>query len=371
MPLQFVRDDITRMHVDAIVNAANNNLMMGGGVCGQIFRSAGTERMSRACAEIGFCNTGGAVITPGFNLPAKFVIHCVGPVWEGGDNGEKNLLSSCYLKALNLARAHHLRSIAFPLISSGIYGYPKDQALNVAIEAIRSFLMAQSPDEDMDVWLVIFDHSSFSIGERLFADIKRCIDDSYAASRLSGERERERQFWSGTCFKRTAATVTPSKSKAVKEPSAEEQNRDQSKELKLSCETFTELSDKNLENLLHHTSETFSQRLLRLIDEKGLTDPEVYRRADLDRKLFSKIRSHPHYKPKKNTALALGIALCLNKCEMDDLLRYAGYALNPSDKVDIIVGYFIDLGVYDIFKVNAALFDFNLELLGQMEQKEA
>ncbi len=159
MPIQIVQDDITTMRTDAIVNAANSRLAQGGGVCGAIFAAAGAQELTQACRAIGHCDTGDAVITPGFRLPARYIIHAVGPIWQGGTNGEEALLRSCYLNSLALAERHGLRSIAFPLISSGIYGYPKAAALSVAVSAISSFL----PEHDMTVCLVIFDRPTYAL----------------------------------------------------------------------------------------------------------------------------------------------------------------------------------------------------------------
>ena len=165
MPLHLVRNDITKMKVDAIVNAANSALQRGGGVCGAIFAAAGARELQEACNKIGGCKVGEAVITPGFRLPAKYIIHTVGPVWQGGKANEPQLLRNCYINSLTLALEHKCESIAFPLISSGIYGYPKEQALQVAISAIREFLQ----DNELNVYLVLFDKEAYTLGEKLIA----------------------------------------------------------------------------------------------------------------------------------------------------------------------------------------------------------
>ena len=161
MPLEIIQNDITKMHVDAIVNAANSGLLRGGGVCGAIFAAAGAEDLHKACANIGHCATGEAVITGGFRLPARYIIHTVGPVWHGGIQNEEVLLRSCYIKSLELAKAHGLQSVAFPLISSGIFGYPKEQAVAVAISAIETFLL----ENVMDVFLVLFDEETYRLAK--------------------------------------------------------------------------------------------------------------------------------------------------------------------------------------------------------------
>ena len=332
MPFSLVRNDIVNMRVDAIVNAANSSLAPGGGVCGAIFAAAGRTALDKACRAIGHCDVGSAVITPGFDLPARYVIHAVGPIWQGGTRGEAALLQSCYTRALHLAQENGCESIAFPLISSGIFGYPKPQALRVAINAIEEFLLKY----EMQVYLVIFDRAALLISERLYENIQRYIDDRYVELRA---------------FPRQAAEALP-----------HARQRAEQADLPLAAPCATP-GKRSLDDLLGHLDESFSRMLLRLIDEKGMTDVEVYKRANLDRKLFSKIRKEG-YNPSKQTALALAIALRLNLDETKDLLGRAGYALSHSNKFDIIIEYFIEEGVYDIFEINEALFAFEQRLLG-------
>lgn len=332
MPFSLVRNDIVNMRVDAIVNAANSSLAPGGGVCGAIFAAAGRTALEKACRAIGHCDVGSAVITPGFDLPARYVIHAVGPIWQGGSRGEADLLHSCYTRALHLARENGCESIAFPLISSGIFGYPKPQALRVAINAIEEFLLKY----EMQVYLVIFDRAALLISERLYENIQHYIDDRYVELRA---------------FPRQAAEALP-----------HARQRAEQADLPLAAPCATP-GKRSLDDLLGHLDESFSRMLLRLIDEKGMTDVEVYKRANLDRKLFSKIRKEG-YNPSKQTALALAIALRLNLDETKDLLGRAGYALSHSNKFDIIIEYFIEEGVYDIFEINEALFAFEQRLLG-------
>lgn len=333
MPLRIIRDDITRVKADAIVNAANSQLRAGGGVCGAIFAAAGEAELSQACRAIGHCPTGQAVITPGFQLPAKFVIHAVGPVWQGGQHGERELLASCYRAALELALAHRLRSIAFPLISTGIYGYPKAEALQVAIRVIGAFLL----EHDMTVTLVVYDGASFAISEKLFSSIAAYIDDRYLDEHP--DRRRYRQL---EAFDVNESPAVQYEMQLVRE----------------------EKASRSLDDLVKHPDETFSQMLLRLIDEKGLTDAVVYKRANIDRRHFSKIRGDAQYQAKKATALALAIALELNLDETRDLLARAGYALSRSSKMDIIIEYFLTEGNHNIFEINEALFAFDQPLLG-------
>lgn len=325
MPFEIVRNDITKMKVDAIVNAANSQLKQGGGVCGAIFKAAGEDKLREECDRIGYCDVGSAVITKGYDLPAKYIIHTVGPVWKGGTHNEEALLSSCYTSSLNLALKHRIKSIAFPLISSGIFGYPKDEALRVAVSAIGSF----SLKNDITVFLVIFDKAAYTLGEKLFKSIKTYIDDNYVYEHMLLDRRSADMLLMEV---REAMAPEPVRSK--------------------------------LDDVVNHIGETFTQMLIRLIDEKGKTDPEVYKLANIDRKLFSKIRSNVNYKPSKNTALALAVALELNLDQTADLLRRAGYALSPSSRFDLIVEYFIRNGNYNIFEINEALFAFEESTLG-------
>lgn len=284
MPLELVRQDITKMKVDAIVNAANTQLAMGGGVCGAIFRAAGVSRMAAACDRFAPIHTGEAVITPGFNLPSRYVIHTAGPIWRDGKHDEERLLRSCYRNSMELAARQGCASIAFPLISSGIYGYPKAEALHVALDEIRRFLgdMGETP-----------------------------------------------------VYSAPSAAPSPKSAGHV--------------------------DDAVLSNL----DEPFNIILLRLIDAKGYSDVEVYKRANINRKLFSKIRCGDGYMPSKKTVLALAIALRLNIDETQDILACAGYALSHSVKFDVIVEFFIVHEMFDVFTINEMLFRYDQPLLGQ------
>ncbi|MGI6451116.1 MAG: macro domain-containing protein [Desulfitobacteriia bacterium] len=341
MPFTIVRQDITKMKVDAIVNAANTDLQMGGGVCGAIFKAAGAVQLQAACDKLAPIKTGEAVITPGFDLPAKFVIHAAGPVYrhQNAEQSEK-LLRSAYMESLRLAIENKCESIAFPLISSGIYGYPKDEALQVATAAIQDFLI----NHDIDITLVVFDKSSFTVSRELLGAVESYIDEHYVDTHQVKRRKQldvERQ--------------------AISE--ADER-----------VSKFNEFLHEDmlapigapapLDDLVSKLDEPFSQMLLRLIDAKGMTDVEVYKRANLDRKLFSKIRTNKGYMPSKRTAIALAVALELSLDETDDLLERAGYALSHAVKFDVIVEYFIANGKYDIFAINEVLFEYDQPLLG-------
>ena len=329
MPLEIVRNDITKMAVDAIVNAANETLLGGGGVDGCIHRAAGPELLAE-CRTLGGCKTGDAKITKAYRLPCQYVIHTVGPMWNGGSYGERKLLVSCYRTSLALAKEHGCETVAFPLISSGIFGYPKDQALRVAVDTIGEFLL----HNDMTVYIVIFSRTAYQISSKLFADIAEYVDDHYVDAHTDSRRDRLRRMsvLEGRALSAGAAAAP--------------------------------MSADNLDDLLAHLDAGFSETLLKLIDRSGKKDAEVYKKANVDRKLFSKIRNNPDYKPSKPTAVAFAIALELSLPETRDLIARAGYALSPSSKFDVIIEYFIMQRDYDIFKINEALFAFDQSLLG-------
>lgn len=338
MPLHIVRNDITKMQVDAIVNAANSSLLGGGGVDGCIHRAAGPALLAE-CMTLGGCPTGSARITGAGALPCRHVIHAVGPCWIDGRHGERELLASCYRTSLSLAKENNCASVAFPLISAGIYGYPKDQALRVAIDTISEFLM----ENDMTVYIVIFDRRAYQISSRLFSDIVEYIDDHYADAHADCAAARRRRLMQDQAEMLFAPPVM--RHSVMRRPD----------------EPADALS---LQDALMELDESFSEMLLRKIDESGLTDAQVYKKANIDRKLFSKIRSDKHYKPSKPTAIAFAIALELSMEETQDMLKKAGFALSHSNKFDIIIEYFIAHGNYNVFEINEALFAFDQSLLG-------
>ena len=366
VPLQIVRNDITQMRVDAIVNAANSSLLGGGGVDGCIHRAAGPQLLEE-CKTLGGCPVGSAKITAGYNLPTRYVIHAVGPVWYGGDRGERELLSSCYRASLALAKENRCESVAFPLISAGAYGYPRDRALRVAVDTIGEFLM----HEDMLVYIVVFDRASFAIGERLFSDIAEYIDDRYADAHTDRRREQMSRLdnapaISGGLWSESEMTYGMPGSAPNRDMSSERIPLFRKKKALLAAPApmATTAHALSLEDMLTRLDESFSQSLLRLIDARGMTDAECYKRANIDRKLFSKIRNDIHYRPSKPTVLAFAVALRLSLSETKELLAKAGFALSHSSKFDIIVEYFITRGIYNVFEINEALFAFDQNLLG-------
>ena len=326
MPLEFVRNDIKKMQVDVIVNSANQRAIVGSGVDRAIHKAAGPELLI-ARQKIGNIDTGEAFITPGYNLLAQYVIHTVGPVWQDGKHGERELLASCYKNSLRLATDHKCSSIAFPLISAGIFGCPPEIAIATATGAIREYI----DEHDLDVYMVMFDRESFKISNSLFNDVQNYIDEVYVDEHLAQEhcnnyrRRRERE---AALYKNR---VTDSRS---------------------------------LDEMLDDMTDTFSEALFKLIDAKGMTDPQVYKKANINRKHFSKIRTNQDYKPKKSTVFALTIALELNLAETRELLARAGYAFSHSNKSDVIIEYFINLGKYDIDIINQVLFENGESTLG-------
>ena len=336
MPLQIIRQDITKMEVDAIVNAANSSLLGGGGVDGCIHRAAGPELL-KECEKLGGCNTGEAKITKAYKLPCKYVIHAVGPRYKDGKHDEENLLKSCYSTSLKLAKDNKCETVAFPLISSGIYGYPKAEALKAAIDEISKFLLYN----DMTVYIVIFDKNAYKISEKLFADIEEYIDDNYVDEHALLYPEMRRMNKPDDEIE-YCASIPMSADSCMEEVSYKA----------------------SLEDIIDQIDESFAEMLLRKIDEKGMKDSECYKKANIDRKLFSKIRSDMNYKPSKPTALAFAIALELSLEETKDMLMKAGFALSHSNKFDLIIEYFISNGNYNVFEINEALFAFDQSLLG-------
>ena len=339
MPLQIVRNDITKIKCDAIVNAANSSLLGGGGVDGAIHKAAG-KGLLLECIKLGGCKVGQAKITGAYKLPCRYVIHTVGPKWKGGENGEKESLESCYRESLKLAAENDCESVAFPLISSGVYGYPKARALKVAVDIITEFLI----DHDMLVYIVIFDKDSFEIGEKLFNNIASYIDNKYVDDNFEFNRTWADNMGESKILM-TAAILYPG--------------------IEKSDEALAPVFDTgSLKDEVDNIDESFSQMLLRKIDEKGITDSACYKKANVDRKLFSKIRGDIYYHPSKATALAFAIALELSLEETEELLLKAGFALSHSSKFDIIIEYFITHKNYNIFEINEALFAFDQALLG-------
>lgn len=329
MPFEIVRNDIVNMKVDAIVNTANPRPIIGAGTDKAVHDKAGA-RLLLARKEIGNIAVGEAAITPAFDLNARYVIHTAGPIWRDGKSSEEALLASCFKNSLRLAKEKECESIAFPLISTGSYGFPKPLALKIAVREISSFLM----ENEMQIYLVVFEKQSFELSEKLFKSISSYIDENYVSEKINAEYKMSNLRSYELLFE---ASDTP--------------------------RYGTICSNPNLDGMLENLDKGFSETLLALIDRTGKKDSEIYKRANVDRKLFSKIRNNVNYKPSKATALAFAIALELDLDETSDLLSRAGYALSQSSKFDVIVRYFIENKKYDIFEINSALFRFDQPLL--------
>lgn len=342
MPLYIVRNDITLMETDAIVNAAKNSLLGGSGVDGRIHKAAGPQLLEE-CKTLGGCATGSAKITKGYNLKAKYVIHTVGPVWQGGKMGEKQRLENCYISSMDLAKEHSCESIAFPLISSGVYGYPKDKAFDVATKTI--FYWLENNEYDIDVYMVLFDKAAYTISRSLYNDIESYIDDNYVAKH-SDRKE-----------------IIRGRKMIVSTHVSMDMDIDRCEDMVMSAPA-AKSKMLSLEDYIDRLDEGFSQTLLKLIAQKGMTEAQCYKKANISRKHFSKIRNDKNYRPKKSTALAFAIALELSLEETEQLLKKAGYALTHSSRADIIVEYFIINGNYNIFDINDALWSFDQPLLG-------
>ena len=336
MPFAIVRNDITNMRVDAIVNTANPRPVIGLGVDSAIHEKAG-PRLLAARQKIGSIPCGSAAITPAFHLDAKYVIHTVGPVWDGGSYGEETLLRNCYDNSLKLALEHNCKSIAFPLISTGNYGFPKDKALQIAISAFSTFLL----EHEMQIYLVVFGHKAFKLSEQLFQGVASYIDENYVDS-----------------YEKVVYGV------------AENIRRSRRRRDMDVCESMIEMpcaseaKAMSLEDMLKKADAGFTETLLKRIDQTGKKDSEIYKKANISKQHFSKIRNNPNYKPTKPTAIAFALALELSLEDTKDLIGRAGYALTNSSKFDLIIRYFIEQGNYNVVEINIALYEFDQPLLG-------
>ena len=342
MPFEIVRNDITNMHADAIVNSANPRPVVGAGIDSSIHKKAGPKLLA-ARQKIGPIAMGQAAITPAFGLSAKYVIHTVGPVWDGGTYGEEDLLRSCYDNSLRLALEHGCQSIAFPLIATTNYGFPKDKALQIAVAAFSAFLT----EHEMQIYLVVFDRSAYKLSEQLFYSIRSYIDDHYVDLWVA-ETYRDQPL-SDQQYTRRLQDLAYRRATA--------------KDL-IPCPAMTESTAPSLSDFLKNVDAGFTETLLKLIDKSGKKDSEVYKKANISKQHFSKIRNNPDYKPTKPTAIALALALELDLEATKDLIGRAGYALTNSSKFDLIIRYFIEQKQYNVVEINIALYEFDQPLLG-------
>lgn len=389
MPFSIIRDDITRLPTDAIVNAANTDLRMGGGVCGSIFRAAGAAALQQACQAIGHCDTGKAVVTPGFDLLARYIIHTPGPIWRGGTQNEESLLRDCYLNSLRLAASLGLHSVAFPLISGGIYGYPREACIQTAVSAIRGWLMEED-DSDMDVFLVLFGREPLLAGSKLYRDVTAILhpqvsmscmvrpDEAVPArapaakkgSPLASFFRKHREKQDAEPLRHTEAFPAASAPNPDAVPLTDSFMEAEMTDGAL-IEPDTVCSAPELSSTGRHEPirciltdhETFRERLLSLIDSSGRTDADVYKAANMDRRLFSKIRSSDDYIPSKPNVIALCLSLRLSLRDARELLALAGYTLSPAIPRDQVIRYCLQNEQYNIFLVNTLLFDLDLPTL--------
>ena len=355
MPFEIVRNDIVNMQVDAVVNTANPNPVIGSGVDSAIHKKAG-HKLLAARQKIGCIGFGDAVITQGFELYAKYVIHTVGPIWEDGNHHEEQILSSCYRNSLELAKKHKCESIAFPLIATGNYGFPKPLALQIAVREISTFLM----ENEMQIYLVVFGKEAFVLSEKLFKSVSSYIDDNYIRSKTIDE------YGSGSMFGMRFAAIRESdmstRNNRIFRDASFSQAMEEHADMYVGAGVPTGSEDWG--KLLKNLDAGFSETLLKLIDRTGKKDSEIYKKANVDRKLFSKIRNNIDYKPSKTTALAFAFALELDIEETKDFIGRAGFALSHSNKFDVIVECFLVNRNYNVFELNEVLFAFDQPLIG-------
>ena len=398
MPFKIVRNDITKMDTQAIVNTANAEVTVGSGCDWAVYQAAGYEKLlSYRREHIGPVPEGEVFITPGFLLPAEVIIHAVSPLYEGGNKGEEEKLRSCYRKSLALANEHHIRSIAFPLISAGGFGYPKEEAMRIAADEIHAFLLSH----EMEIFLVVFDAQATDLGSKLYADLEEYIDQNYVKEAREEEYGPSSELMIGSSFPSPGTSFSRPRPymaaesgenvrpRPVKDDQSYENARPRagifsapkekaagnarprndlfvnSKEKTAGNAAFVYEEDaavssegrlsKALEERMKHLSDTFSEYLMYLIQQKGLKNSEVYTRAIIDRKVFSKIKTNRDYHPNKLTAMCLCVGAKLNLDEARDLLARAGYALSPCDRTDIIFSYFIENQIYDMIELDIQL----------------
>lgn len=363
MPFQIIRNDITQMAVDAIVNTANPNPEYGSGIDCAVYEGAGKDALLKARKEIGSVDAGNSVITSGFNLPCKFIIHTVGCTWQGGNCGEDDVVRKCYQSAFKLALENDLESIAFPLISSGRYGFPKGIALRIALSEISSFLS----ENDMDVYLVVFDEKSFELSGELFGGVDSYISQNYVEEKhaqeyitysvMSESRDEENDSDLGLIKNRKRRKSPLLGARAVEDGDGFAPR---------SFEAEIKMPARSLDDCIKNLDKSFMELVFSFADAKGFTDVQVQRQSNLDKKTFSKLKCGNSKNPSKSTALALAIGLKLNIDDTKDLLSRAGFALSPCSRRDLIVQYFIEAGVYSIDEINVALFEHDEPLLGSI-----
>ena len=376
MPFQVVRNDITKMHVDAIVNTANPMPCYGDGIDTAVYEAAGVKELLAKRQEIGVIECGCSVITDGYNLPAKYIIHTVGTSWHGGDEGEEEIIRNCYKSVFRVALDNDINSLAIPLLASGCYGFPKGIALRIALSEIEAFMA----DHEMELYLVVFDEKSFNLSSELYGDIDEYINDNYVEEKTAEEYlGRYEDIDTAGSADNTSLFISESRKRSeLRLPRKISKGKARKKEeifdgmSKPQVEPFEEESVlkicapsvKSLDDVVKNLDKTFMELVFSFADDRGMTDVEVQKRANLDRKAFSKLKCGTTKNPSKSTALALAVALKLNLDDTKDLLSRAGFALSPCSKQDLIVQYFIEREAYDINAINIALFEHGEQILG-------
>ena len=369
MALKIIRNDITKMNTDAIVNTANDHATVGTGCDSAIYNAAGyDELLEYRKSEIGFVPEGEAFITPGFKLQTKYIIHAVSPMYIDGDSGEEDKLRSCYRNSLRLAVEKGCGTIAFPLIATGSFGYPKEEGLRIAVDEINAFLMSH----DMLVYLVVFDEKGTELGSKIYPDLERYIDQNYVDAaeteeyrdiRVARREESKKMSRPERTSGRRVFTSASRPENAFFREELEDEGALADKEafhyedseVGMAVELDTYAIESSLGVRMKHLTDTFSEYLLYMIEQKDMQNADVYKRAIVDKKTFSKIKNNPDYHPQKLTALCLCVGACLNLDETKDLLARAGYALSPCDKTDIIFSYFIENELYDMIEIDIQL----------------
>lgn len=354
MSFRIIRNDITKMNVEAIVNTANGQIDVGAGCDLSVYRAAGFDQLLEYRKQhIGQIEEGQSFLTPGFDLAAKYIIHTVSPFYWDGKHGEEEKLRNCYRNSLRIAKENDITEIAFPLISTGSFGYPKEEGMRIAIDEIHSFLLTNN----MNITLVVFDDKATRLGEHLFSDLEKYISHNYVIEKAEEDYGNQD---SGFIELNECVCAKPPKRKPIAprhEVSKVSSMKDQSRCIPEAIEDWDFEGEhvSKINERINHRSDTFSQYLMFLIQEKGMENTEVYKRSIIDKKIFSKIKNNKDYHPQKMTALCLCIGATLNLDESKDLLARAGYALSPCDMTDIIFTYFIENKIYDMIELDIQL----------------
>ena len=346
MPFKIIRDDITKVKADAIVNPANPEPVIGGGVESAIYEAAGKEKLLEARKELGRLQPGKVGVTEAFNLAAKYIIHVSGLYWKGGNSFEARCLKECYEKALKAVLDKGCKSIAFPLLGTGTYGFPKDIGLDIAVSTFTEFL----EEYEMDITLVVFGNDAVNVSGKLVDEVRSFVDDKYVKEALEAEYKKDRNI-------ERYALPNERFHLLLKEETYDVLDNACTKD------TLSAKQPGSLEAALKNIyKESFEKHLQQLINKKGLRNSEVYAAANISKQYFSKLLKG-QVKPSKDKMLALAVGLRLNMDEVADFLRIAGYALSPISQTDTVVEYFIRKQEYNVLKINIVLFDYGLEPL--------